>query len=192
MDEGTLKTTIPKCRLYWSFLFRVVKQFCRFQNFNYKTPAEYGLQHNSTPPHTLSVYAVHLGREGAEVRAKVEAQKYRSKFTSWVENTNHEWMYLHSIKSVKDNAAKSVNRSIFKEKPMFGVFIVHSSMASGPHQLPSHFVAALITTTVRFWIHSFLKVKTSKFNIEKILGLFGRLGTVKNHDGFNHVGITAR
>jgi hypothetical protein len=28
MDEGTLKTPIPKCRLYWSFLFGVVKQFC--------------------------------------------------------------------------------------------------------------------------------------------------------------------
>jgi hypothetical protein len=27
MDEGTLETPIPKCRLYWSFLFGVVKQF---------------------------------------------------------------------------------------------------------------------------------------------------------------------
>jgi hypothetical protein len=27
MDEGTLKTPIPKCRLYWSFLSGVVKQF---------------------------------------------------------------------------------------------------------------------------------------------------------------------
>jgi hypothetical protein len=24
MDEGTLKTPIPKCGLYWSFLFEVV------------------------------------------------------------------------------------------------------------------------------------------------------------------------
>jgi hypothetical protein len=24
MDEGTLKTPIPKCHLYWSFLFGVV------------------------------------------------------------------------------------------------------------------------------------------------------------------------
>jgi hypothetical protein len=30
MDEGTLKTPIPKCRLYRSFLFGVVKHFCRF------------------------------------------------------------------------------------------------------------------------------------------------------------------
>jgi hypothetical protein len=30
MDEGTVKTPIPKCRLYWSFCFWVVKQFCSF------------------------------------------------------------------------------------------------------------------------------------------------------------------
>jgi hypothetical protein len=30
MDEGTLEIPIPQCRLYWSFLFGVVKQFCRF------------------------------------------------------------------------------------------------------------------------------------------------------------------
>jgi hypothetical protein len=29
-DEETLKTSIPKCRLYWSFLFGVVHQFGRF------------------------------------------------------------------------------------------------------------------------------------------------------------------
>jgi hypothetical protein len=39
-------------------------------------------------------------------------------------------MYLQSIKSVKHNAAKSVNRSILKKSRHvgFGVFIVHSSM----------------------------------------------------------------
>jgi hypothetical protein len=52
-------------------------------------------------------------------------------FTSWAENTNHEWLYLQSIKSVKHNAAKSVNRSILKKSRHigYGVFIVHSSMA---------------------------------------------------------------
>jgi hypothetical protein len=53
MDKGTLKTPIPKCRLYWSFLFGVMNQFCRFSIWSEtecKTPAEYGLQHNSTPP----------------------------------------------------------------------------------------------------------------------------------------------
>jgi hypothetical protein len=39
-------------------------------------------------------------------------------------------MYLQSIKSVKHNAANSVNRSILKKSRHigFGVFIVHSSM----------------------------------------------------------------
>ncbi len=50
-------------------------------------------------------------------------------------------MYLQSKKYIKHNAAKSVNRSILKEKPIFrfGVFIVISSMpfsyASSPVQL---------------------------------------------------------
>jgi hypothetical protein len=51
MDEGTLKTPIHKCLFYWSFLFEVVKQFCGFwiwSETECKTPAEYGLQHNST------------------------------------------------------------------------------------------------------------------------------------------------
>jgi hypothetical protein len=44
MDEGTLKTPIPTCRLYWSFLFGVVKQFCTFwiwSETECKTPAEW-------------------------------------------------------------------------------------------------------------------------------------------------------
>jgi hypothetical protein len=32
MDEGTLKIPIPKCRLYLSFLFGVVKQFVGFES----------------------------------------------------------------------------------------------------------------------------------------------------------------
>ncbi len=96
-------------------------------------------------PPTVCIYCL-VWEGGGEVREKVEGQKYRSKLTRWFENTNHEWMYLHSIKSVKHNAAKSVNRSILKEKPRVGVFIVHSSIASGLHQLPSHSVAGLITT----------------------------------------------
>ncbi len=42
-------------------------------------------------------------------------------------------MYLQSIKSVKHNAAKSVNRASLKKSRHigFGVFIVHSSMARG-------------------------------------------------------------
>jgi hypothetical protein len=42
-------------------------------------------------------------------------------------------MYLQSIKSVKHNAAKAINRLNFKEKPTegFGVFIVHLSTGIG-------------------------------------------------------------
>ncbi len=41
-------------------------------------------------------------------------------------------MYLQAIKSVKQNAAMSVNRSILKKSRHigFGVFIVHTSMVS--------------------------------------------------------------
>ncbi len=45
-------------------------------------------------------------------------------------------MYLQSIKSIKNNAAKSVNRSILKKSRHigFGVFRVHSSMVSNISQ----------------------------------------------------------
>ncbi len=104
-----------KCLLYRSFLFGVVKQFCRFwiwSETECKTLAEYGLQHNSTPPppqpHTVCIYCTFsLGR--GEVREKGERQQYTmivpssmgQQLTSWVDNTNHEWIYLQSIKSVK-------------------------------------------------------------------------------------------
>jgi hypothetical protein len=40
-------------------------------------------------------------------------------------------MYLQSIKSVKHNAAKSVNRSIFEEKPTYRVRCLYSSFVHG-------------------------------------------------------------
>ncbi len=109
-----LKTPFPKCHLYWSFLFGGVKQFCRFWTWSEtecKTPAEYGLQHNSTPPppatHCLYILYIYFGkggRGGGEVREKVEGQQYTSivpsslgaAVHSWVENTNHEWMHCIS------------------------------------------------------------------------------------------------
>ncbi len=83
MEEGTLKTPTPKCCLYLSFLLGAVKQFCRFwiwSETECKTPAEYGLQHNSTPfhIHTLSICiycTFSLGRGRGDVREKVEGQQ---------------------------------------------------------------------------------------------------------------------
>jgi hypothetical protein len=51
-------------------------------------------------------------------------------------------MYLQSIKSVKHNAAKSVNRSILKKSRhiRFGVFIVHSSMRCAIYSIDLHIV----------------------------------------------------
>jgi hypothetical protein len=133
-------------------LFGVVKQFCRFwiwSETECKTLAEYGLQHNSTPPHhppqphTVCIYTVHLVWEGGrgEVREKVEGQQCTSitpwsmgagqQFTSWVANTNHEWMCLQSIKSVQHNAAKSVNRASLKKSRHIGFGVFYSSFVHG-------------------------------------------------------------
>ncbi len=123
-------------------LFGVVKQFGRFwiwSETECKSPAEYGLQHNSPPPpphtHTVYIYTVH---------------KYSS-FVHWGNSSQagskiptNEWKYLQSIKSVKHNAANSVNRSILKKSRHigFGVFIVHSSMVppdlGAMHNIPSY------------------------------------------------------
>ncbi len=91
MDEGTL-TPIHKCRLYWSFLFRVWKQFCRFwiwSETECKTPAEYGLQHNSTPPpqpHTVCIYCTFTLRRGGGHREGRGATVH--KYSSFVHRGN--------------------------------------------------------------------------------------------------------
>jgi hypothetical protein len=70
-------------------LFVVVKQFCRFYinlgRNREKTPAEYGLQHNSTPPippppqsRTICLYCTFSLGRGGEVREKIEGQQYTS------------------------------------------------------------------------------------------------------------------
>ena len=69
MDEGTLKTPIPKCRLYWSFLFGVVKQFCI----------------GSEPGQKQSVKLLQK-----MVYNTSSFRPWGQQFTSWVENTNHE------------------------------------------------------------------------------------------------------
>jgi hypothetical protein len=89
MDEATIKTPIPKCRLYWCFCLGWCSNFVDsesgqkqsvklLQNMVYNTT-----QHPPQP----SVYTVCLLWEGGgmgEVREKVEGQQ----FTRGVENTN--------------------------------------------------------------------------------------------------------
>jgi hypothetical protein len=108
--EGTshgrrnVKDTNPLIRLYWSFLFGVVKQFCRFwiwSETECKTPAEYGLHYNATPPpphpsHKLSVYAVHFLWEGGEGRGcqregTVEGLQYINIFPSSVHKLDRKY-----------------------------------------------------------------------------------------------------
>jgi hypothetical protein len=71
IDEGTLKTPIPKCRIYWSFLFRVVNQFLGSQSGQKQSvKLLLNMVYNTTQPpppphsHRLSVYTVHLVWEG--------------------------------------------------------------------------------------------------------------------------------
>jgi hypothetical protein len=79
MDDGTLKTPIPKCRLYWSFAGsesgqkQVVKLL---QNMVYNTT-----QHpHPTPPTASQCLYIYFGKggRGEEVRKKVEGQQYTS------------------------------------------------------------------------------------------------------------------
>jgi hypothetical protein len=110
-EEGTIKTPIPKCHLYCCFFWGGVKVLWvskSGQKQSLKTPAEYGRQHNSTPPphppplhsHTLSAYTVHLlweggrgggcQREGRRATVHKRGRKYQ-----------HDWLYLQAINSIK-------------------------------------------------------------------------------------------
>jgi hypothetical protein len=110
---------------------------------------------NPHPPphsHTLSVYTVHLVPEGGGGGGGGLGQREGRgatvhKYSSSIQGGNSSEaglkiptmseciMYLQSIKSVKHNAPKFVNRSILKKSRHkgFGVFIVHSSMHSTVH-----------------------------------------------------------
>jgi hypothetical protein len=108
MEEGTLKTQIPYCRLYWSFLLGVVKQFCRFRIWSEtecKTPAKYGPQYIQRPTnqqaHIVCIYEVSLvytdtvhweGGEGGggQREVTVEGQQYTSIVPSSMGATVHK------------------------------------------------------------------------------------------------------
>jgi hypothetical protein len=140
------KDTNPLMSSSLVILFGVVKQFGRFwiwSETECKIPSFLWSTVQFPPPlrHTLSVYTLNfiwVGGGGEDRRATVH------KYSSFVhggkssqagsEIPTNEWMYLQSIKSVKQNAANSVNRSISRLIG-FGVFIVHSSMRRAHHQL---------------------------------------------------------
>jgi hypothetical protein len=100
MDEGTIKSPIPKCRLYWSFLFGNFVGSESGQKQSVKLlHAEDGLQQNSTPPNPTATYCLYTlyvyfgkGARIGEVREKVEGQQLSKE----VENT-----YLQSTNSIK-------------------------------------------------------------------------------------------
>jgi hypothetical protein len=60
-------------------------------------------------------------------------------------------MYLQSTKSVKHNAAKSVNRSIFIEKPIYRVRCLYSSFV--------HAILCTVSEYRRFGIYSMNKTR---------------------------------
>jgi hypothetical protein len=98
MDEGTLKTPIPKCRHYWSFLFGVVKHFVGsesgqkqsvtlLQNMVYNTNQD--PPPHSLPPHshTLSLCTfttITLGKGRGVGQREGEGQQYIHKYSSFV------------------------------------------------------------------------------------------------------------
>ncbi len=94
MDDGTIKTPIPKCRLHWCFCLGWCSNFVGsesgqkesvklLQNMVYNTA-----QHPPPPTatHCFYILYVYFGKaQGVgEVREKVEGQQ----FTREVENTN--------------------------------------------------------------------------------------------------------
>ncbi len=118
MDEGTLKTPIPKCRHYWSILFGVVgNNFVGFKSGQNKVLNSWRIwptKQLNIPPHTAThciYYTFTLGREGGGQREGRGAtgQKYCSfvhgatvhKLGRKYQPTSECISILQSIKSVK-------------------------------------------------------------------------------------------
>jgi hypothetical protein len=66
------------------------------------------------------LYIYFWGGGGGELQF---LRPWEQQFTSWIENTNHEWMYFQFIKICSTHAAKCTNRS----KPTFKVRCLYSS-----------------------------------------------------------------
>jgi hypothetical protein len=139
MDEGTLKTPTPLCRFHWSFCLGwwsnlVGSSSGQKQSVKFLQNMVYTAQFTShlPPPqtHTVCINSTFsLGRGGGGQREDRGATVH--KYSSIVHGGNssqagskiptNEWMYLQSIKSVKHNAALSINRSILKKSRHIGI-----------------------------------------------------------------------
>ncbi len=137
MDDGTLKTPIPKCRLYWSFFLEWCINFVGSES-GQKQSAKL-LQNMVYPPpphsHTLSVYTVSftLGRGRGQREGRGHKRGHLS-IAATVHKLGQKyqlWLNVSPVyKICQTHAAKSGNRSILKKSRHlgFGVFLVHSSM----------------------------------------------------------------
>ncbi len=157
MDEGTLKTPIPYCRLYWLFLFGVMKQFCRFwiwSETECKT-AEYGPQYISPPPppqksHTVCIYCT-LGRGGGGGGRREERRYSRGatvhKYSSFIHwgNSSQAGSKIQTMSECISSLKICLNRMLqslltgqLKEKPTYRVWCLYSSFVHALHTLLIH------------------------------------------------------
>ncbi len=107
MDEGTIKTPIPKCRLYWCFCLRWCSNFVGsesghkksvklLQNIVYNTTQH---PHPPTATNCLFILYVYFGKGGRGGRGQrggrgATVHKGGRKY-------QHDWLYLQSINSTK-------------------------------------------------------------------------------------------
>jgi hypothetical protein len=148
MDEGTLKTPTPLCRFHWSFCLGWWSNYVgsasgQIQSVKFLQNMVYTAQFtpHPSPPQTLTVCinsTFSLGRGGGGQREDRGAtlHKYIS-FVHWGNSSQagskiptNEWMYFQSIKSVKQNAAMSVNRSILKKSRLIGIGLLQCNLST--------------------------------------------------------------
>jgi hypothetical protein len=100
MNEGTLKTPIPKCRLYWSFLFWcsnfVGSESGQKQSVKLLQNMVYNTTQHPPQPHTVcKYYTFTLGMGGGQRERRGATEHKRGR------KYQHEWLYIQSINSIK-------------------------------------------------------------------------------------------